>query len=180
MALRLERDIVEELSLLGVEVVFSPVAAEHESLRLVDVVAALVIIDNVELPIKHEVVGMQFGGLLVDDDDMALCMHHIGIGTPVVESSVASDFERVALQHPDMSKSVERVFLLFEISAVAIEDSPLVTELHMSSHDLGVVLFIFVEIERVGMVEVDALVGSTCISALLRMGILRLTKSKQA
>ena len=60
MGFRLQGDIIEELRLLGVEVVFPPVAAERHPLGLVGIVASLVIIDDFEFLVIDQIVGVQF------------------------------------------------------------------------------------------------------------------------
>jgi hypothetical protein len=109
---------------------------------------------------------MQFGSLAVDDNDIVLCMHHLHIVSTVIESRVAPDLERVALCHPHISEGMECVLLLFEVGTVAIESRSLMTELDMSSDDLGVTFLIVIKVKGVGVVKIDTLIAGPSFLSL--------------
>ena len=74
--------------------------------------------------------------------------------------------EGVALEHLHMAESLERVAGFVEIGTVAVQSGTLMGELYLAVQDGGIGVLILVEVEHVGMNQVD-----TCI---LYLGLTRL------
>ena len=73
----------------------------------------------------------------------------------VVEEDVGDKCQRVALIHVDIAKGIEGVGLLIVECAVAGEDDIVVTKADVSHQDLGITIDALVEVEFVGMEQMN-------------------------
>ena len=73
----------------------------------------------------------------------------------VVEEDVGDECQRVALIHVDIAKGIEGVGLLIVERAVASENDIVVTKADVSHQDLGITIDALVEVEFVGMEQMN-------------------------
>ena len=167
---------IVEHGLTRLRIVLSPVRNKH--VVLVYHLAALEKIAYAIQAVVVKAVGVELG-LAVGQHHVVARLGHLVVA--VVIRIVAEQRQSVALIHPNMPEGAERIAFLIEVSAVAIQLRPLMTEGYVSVEHLrtghGTEL---VEAQPVGVNEINTLVGLWPRLLLWCLARLHQPKSKKA
>ena len=101
-----------------------------------------------------------------------MLQYHVVTGTchlveTVVEEHVTDQRKGIALAHADIAKGIKRVGGLVIERAVAEHERALVVETHIAHQELCRRVDALVEVEAVGVQEMDARVGGFAVTALV-------------